>query len=179
MEKLRNPYGWFFSIFLRKVLQWVKLKLWNHWYPLHNLIPSLRCPKPRNLCIFTTLCTIFRGRSSWQMDVVDRVPLTFNQNPLSRSCIHHLGTGCGQGLLMLPVILVQDIWIVLFSPTCKNGSRVHVKPSGGWIPRSNSSLRSQECRCCWHKVNDTIRCLTSRGGPCPMNTSCVSHRQPW
>ena len=90
----------FWNFFL-KVPQRVDSKLWNHWYPPHNLTPSLRVHLPRILGIFVILWTIFGGRTCWEMDVVYRVSLTFAQNPVRGWCIHHFGAWLWTGFTLV------------------------------------------------------------------------------
>ena len=89
--KTLEPWWTYFSeTFFLNVPQWVDLKLWNHWYPPHNLIPSLGVHLPPFWGVLGHLRTIFRSGSRWEMDVLYHVPLTFTKNPVRGWRIHHL-----------------------------------------------------------------------------------------
>ena len=149
-----------FRNFFLNVPQWVDLKLWNHWYPTHNLIPSPRVEIPRFWGIFVILRTIFRSRSSLQTDVAYRVPQTFTENPVRGWRIHQFGAWLWTGFTYVTRDTRGRYLICVFFPICKKKwKKVSLKPSGTWTTRSSSSLRSSVYKWCWDRFNDTLRDL--------------------
>ena len=158
-KKLEPWWTYFSETFFLKVPQWVDLKLWNHWYPPHNLIPSLRVHLPPFWGVLGHLRTIFRSGSRWEMDVLYHVPLTFTKNPVRGWRVHHLSTGLWTGFTHFTRDTRGRYLSYVIFPICKKWKKVPLKPSGTWTTRSSSSLRSPVYKYCWDRLNDTLRDL--------------------
>ena len=173
-KKLEPWWTYFSETFFLKVPQWVDSKLWNHRYPPHTLIPSLRVHLPPFWGVLGHLRTIFRSGSRWEMDVLYHVPLTFTTIPGRGWRIHHQYTGLWTGFTHFTRdTRGRHLSYVIF-PICKKWKKVPLKPSGTWTTRSNSRCGSKMYKPFGDEFNDTLWEICGSARPCSTGSCCVS-----